>query len=164
MIQAEKNNLMRITKYILLFVLIIFCFSDCKKYSDDERRYWFYTPKCRILYNGGGWQLESVFVDGVDSGGVYCKTPPPAPACPAWNFGNKENKDNYVIGHNEGHWSFSNKKNNIIIKNEGGNGLPPLFISPQGTSQEWQIEKLTKKEFWIKTNYNGKEYYLKMSK
>ena len=40
---------MRISKYILLFLFIAFCFTDCKKYSGDNRFVHFRTAKSRLI-------------------------------------------------------------------------------------------------------------------
>ena len=166
---------MKISKYIwlriplkagLLFLFVAFCFSDCKKYSEDDVRYFSCSPKCRIV--GGrekGWRVESFLVNGEDSTGLYYIYSPPISGYVGYTFGRKQTgrSSAYYIGAANDcdcKWSFSNNKKNIVIEN--GGGRKPLFISPYGTSQEWEIKKLTNIAFWLKTNYNGKDYFLKL--
>ena len=149
------KNLLKIS--VVIFIASL-CLSDCKKYSEDDKCYFFCSPKCRLIEthtsHGKGWGLESVFVNGADSTTIY-----PIPS--DYSFGDNYNKDDYAISGKEGHWSFSNNNKIIIILNENG-GAPPLFLSPIGISVEWEIQKLTKNKFWLKTNYNNKAYYLKL--
>ena len=151
---------MKSFKLIFCFLFLAVCFSECKKYPEDDKRYFFRSPKHRLEpSNGiGYWEVESFFVDGVDSTSVYCH-----PACIIYHFGMRESWSTQGIGidyYLEGKWHFSNWKKNIVIENLGGK--KPLLVSPYDTSQEWEIQKLTKREFWIRTNYNNTEYYLKL--
>jgi hypothetical protein len=160
---------MKFKKYILLFLFIPFCITDCKKYPDDDKRYFFRTAKRRILYGArvGYWELESFFVNGADSTGMYCHSTTFGLSCVGYQFGDKMSGyssayfiSSYGPGTDDGKWSFTNSKKNIVIENRYGGGAKPLFIALG--SQEWEIQKLEGKEFWLKTNYNNKEYYLKL--
>ena len=155
---------MKSSKSIFAFLLFTICFYMCKKYPEDDSRYGGCSPKCRLVGKNGSrfWEVQSFLVNGEDSTGLYCyPTLPYLTGCRGYQFGRKESGGAYSIGSasaQSGKWGFTNHKKNIRI--ETGTGGKPLFLAPDFL--EWKIEKLEGGEFWIKTNYNNKEYYLKL--
>jgi len=144
---------MKTNIYILLFFLVVFCITDCKKYPEGPRIS-LRTKKIRIQ---GVWYTELFLVNGEDSTANYII---PYVNCGCYNIGPK-GYSIYKIGSQgrDGSWDFSNNKNNIVFYNNNGQGLPPLFV---GDKVEWVIQRLTDKQFWLKRNDNNKEYYLKL--
>jgi hypothetical protein len=144
---------MQYKKYIFLFFILVFCFSDCKKYTEGPA--FSLQPKTSRIR--AIWLLESFLVNGDDSTTTYCSL-----GCSGYTIGPKGHSV-YKIGPEgeSGRWEFSNNKNNIIVYNNMGFGKPPLFI---GDVVEWEIQRLTEKQFWLKRNYNSKTYYLKLKK
>ena len=62
-----------------------------------------------------------------------------------------------------GVWNFTdNKKDLTIYGNPSSNLGKTPFVT--FSSLDWEIQRLTDKQMWLKINYNGKEYYTKFKK
>ncbi|MBI3501443.1 MAG: hypothetical protein HY063_06575 [Bacteroidetes bacterium] len=140
---------MKYKKHILFFLLITFCITDCKKYPEGP---------CISLRGAtrrirGDWNVETVLIDNADSTGIGHNRG-------GYTIGYK-GEDYSKIGRNgrDGRLSFDGRTHIIVTRVYG---YPPLFLYPDDT--EWAIQRLTNKEFWLKTTYNNKEYYLKLKK
>ncbi len=62
-----------------------------------------------------------------------------------------------------GDWDFTNDKKDLTIHGIPSSNLGETpFIT--GLQVNWEIQRLTDKQMWLKVNYNGIEYYTKFNK
>lgn len=173
---------LRLSKTYLLFIFcaIIFCFTSCKKYSEDGEFPW-RTVEKRIE---GTYILDRYIVNNIDSTSLIppCnsfKSLPYTVADGHYYFKFKPfNSDGrkYVDGLDYpgdlgALWSLNGDKSVISIDYNGSkNYFPPFtkgrnILSPDWYSDDsWEIRKLTNKEFWIKMSVNNLTFEVHLTK
>ena len=149
-------------KYILLFLFIAFCFTECKKYPDGG---WimFNKPYKRLI--NVEWSVEYWEVNGIDSTSTFLSNPCHAGGINnTFHFTAKKGTQSFGGGCGvSGDFNFSKPYKNIEIIIDpylGGTPIPILAPFPASGTIEWNIRKLTDSEFWIKTNYSGNDYII----
>lgn len=156
-----------ISNSVAFFIVLTIIITTCKKYEEGPLIS-FRTANSRI---SGIWELESFIVDGIDSSATmksqvgectYGISPqgessfdntisggcPSAPPCPYYCF--------------SGRWNFNNNKRVEINIWSSPNGVIIPFLTTDKTI--WRILRLTNKEMWITTDYNGKTYEIRLNK
>ena len=64
-----------------------------------------------------------------------------------------------------GYWEFKNKKNDLHVHFDNNPGIAPASLGPYGANDiTWEIRRLKINQLWLKTNYQGREFYLKLKK
>jgi hypothetical protein len=155
----------------LLFPLLIFIGPSCKKYEDGP---WIslHSRQKRIE---GDWKLNQLLVDGADSTAlIYCDDKDSCPYFMHIFLSVKETETYGVIGRYRINGkvylslpllNFSSNKRKLIIG--GVNGGTTKFFGPifmQFDKVEWEIQRLSMNELWIKTVYGtqNKTYEVKL--
>lgn len=149
-------------KHLIFILLIIVTTSSCKKYEEDPFGIHFRSPYKRIY---GTWEVKSFMINNEESINIY----------------NDSCGCNFRF-HHEGSYQYLHLQDCILPGEIGGRPslendmnilvlnfsiFPPGFgIGPIDENEPiyWNILRLTNKEFWIKTNYNTKEYKMKLKK
>lgn len=167
----------RRTIYTLLIVFVLLCFTTCKKYP--ENTLWFKSASKAI---NADWNLVFFEINGNDSLNNNVKE----------ISSNKvrftlDNGNNFFLQHLggsikvegkpafSGFWAISkNKKEIEILFNYDLENYTNQYscicynfqnlFAVYNEKQTWQIQKLSKNEFWISTNYNGLKYELHFKK
>lgn len=150
-------------KKVLFFFLVIILYSGCKKYPDG--------PAISLLSKEGRltgeWDVEYFSINGYDSTS-YLKS---LPFYGKYFLSNeKEGKNNLFVYKNSvlpttpnynggGFWMFLNHKESVYI--HFNSYTPPSLGAFRAEDVVWEIRKLKSKELWLKTTYNGKEYFIK---
>lgn len=151
-------------KIFLLFIAAASVFIGCKKYEDGpiiSLR----SSKNRLL---GQHTLIKYTVDGVDSLesyhdslGIFFDF--------IYDKGNEANYCNITGSRKDGFsgdlywaWQFYKTKRILLITEAGSD---TKGIGPFGDKKtpEWEILRLKKNDVHMKTNYNGKEYYVELN-
>jgi len=141
-------------KIVLILIVISTITIGCSKYDRTLK-------KIYALYT-----IQKYEVDGIDSLDLYKKA-----LGLNFNFYYQEENDinclqitgitsTGVQSHYHALWSLN--EDNKTLKFRGAHLFYGLSTGPFGTgiNLQWQIVRLTNRYFEIKTNYNGKEYYL----
>ncbi len=161
MLQAKKY------RFCLICLSALFLFTTCKKYP--ENNLWFKNP-AKVLARGEGhpWILDYYSVNDLDSTasdflkvykeqGIVMIIKPGKSGDYIYN--------SFDVLH--GYWELANKKKNIdfrftmysFFSNSPSNSnylnQRNIFLE---SAFEWKINKLTKAQFWISTNYNSIKY------
>ncbi|OFY85695.1 MAG: hypothetical protein A3F72_12150 [Bacteroidetes bacterium RIFCSPLOWO2_12_FULL_35_15] len=159
-------------KKLLYTILVVIVITSCKKYPDGPLLSIF-TKEHRIV--NGDWIVDYFSINGNDSS-AYFKDPyygkyrfhqAHGDNDPTYEF----RCNNLIVNPNEGfsgHWAFTNNKKDIEISTStpfppNNSLMPPNNITLHQPCI-WAIQRLTMKDFWLKSNYNGKEYYLKLKR
>lgn len=169
-------NKFKVVYYLTLSFCFILALSTCKKYPENDL--WFKAPGKAI---DGSWQLELFEIDGNDSLNNNIKIISNSKV--KFSLLSKSKLINNVSGHIRveddyhfgGSWKLINNKKYIQIyftsDYEGSTNLVscPCYnfnniFAAYKTSINWKIEKLTKNQFWITTNYNGLNYEIHFKK
>ena len=146
---------------ILLFVFLAGGISTCKKYPDGP---WF-SLRTAMARVAGSWKVESYIVNGNDSTDVINSRLP----CEYIVRFSKPEKSSPgycsisctypLVGGGTGSWGFGENKTQLRIdgptNNPTSQAFPPLGFT-------WNIQRLTNKEMWLKTNYAGNDYYIEL--
>ena len=152
-------------KYAFLFIGIIFLISSsCKKYPDGPALS-IETKAYRIAGRvSKTWNIEYFSINGNDST-IYFKSP----YYGKYQFHRKrDGKANFAFISNhpdvfDGSWDFANSKNDIAFTLASSNVNPKNIMPPNNTFIIlWDIQRLTEKDLWLETTYNGREYYMKL--
>ena len=144
----------------ILFLAVVFItIAACKKYPDGPL-FSLTTKETRLCKE---WDVAYFSINGYDST-AYLRSQPfygtykferPAKGDPGRCFYYSANS----LYDGVGNWGFDNNKKSVAI--DGGSGYTG-YIGPYGPVRvEWDIMRLTQKELWLKTTYNGKEYFVK---
>lgn len=145
---------MNYKKHILFFLLLIFCFTDCKKYPDGPLVS-FRTKRARIA---GLWEVESFLVNGADSIALL--------SCKQYYFRGKDWQTISAFSCPgtifDGGFGFEDNKKVLFISGSSFDKGTTPFVT--NTSLRWDIQRLTNKQMWLKANLNNKEYYNKFKK
>ena len=158
---------MKLLKQITFFftAIILLTIAACKKYPDGPLIS-FQTKMYRLTNTN--WDVDSFIANGHDST-AYLKS--------QLFYGNyyfrKPESDNngrfaYHPLYNSncdgsGQWEFTNNKKSIIISaiySTFGH-IGPFRLDDSIAKVTWDIMRLTQKDLWLKTTYNGKEYFVK---
>lgn len=151
----------------IVIVLAIILITSCKKYPDGPLIN-FHSKEKRIV---GEWSVDYFSIDGVDSTG-YLQAQPYYGKYGISNEIDQGQKGlvffskdyptpnlnpNYTC---MGYWKFVNKKRSIYMhfRIYSAQGECGPFRANEIT---WDIYRLTDDDLWLKTNYNGKEYFVK---
>ena len=145
-------------KHSISIILIILVFAGCtKKYPEGGSR---------VNDIFGSYYLVGFTVDAVDSMDVIKASPFYCLDQNAFEF-SKQKKENIlrsgcsVFPHAT--WYISDDKKRIIITcspTSNTHSLYPL-VQNKNVSMAWDIQRITRDDFWIKAKINGKEYYFK---
>ncbi len=141
--------------YFSLFVIII-SLTACKKYEESP---WlsFRTAEARIC---GKWTVENYYENGADRFKDFEGEPL---YCSQYEFTDVNHASESIYttvisgckGPVQSGWWLLNDKNQKLSL------TLRLYDNPQHpleTHSVWRILRLTKKEFWIETTFNGKTY------
>jgi hypothetical protein len=144
---------------ILFTVFAIVIIGACKKYPDGPILS-VHTKTERIAgraarFPGKGWDVTYFSVNGYDSTSylksqsVYRK------------YAFVRDHDGYygegTFGR-DGHWQFDSNKEKLSLSINVNGPIGPYLAN----YVSWDIRRLTEKDLWLKTDYNGKEYFLKL--
>lgn len=151
-------------KISLIFSALSFLFLlGCKKYPDGPLAS-IYTKKHRLV---GEWEVDYFAINGYDSTSYvrslpyfgkigFYKTEDSHGRCTFSYFSNNYDYKTF------GYWEFKNNKNDIYIHQVSLNPPINFSIGPYGAGDAtWDIMRLKDKELWLKSNYDGKEYFIK---
>lgn len=151
----------KLKQIALLFTgIALVTISSCKKYPEGPLIS-FHSKEHRVV---GTWIVDYYSINGYDSTG-YLQA---QPYYGKYIF-NKQKGDvsadftlisNNNIYFSGGSWRFTNKKKDLNIQQ-----FPPyqFYTNPYIASVvTWEIRRLTDADLWLKTNYNGKEYFMKL--
>ena len=153
----------KLKQITLLFIVIAFITSSsCKKYPDGPLLS-LHSKEHRIV---GTWIVDYYSINGYDSTsylqsqlyyGKYIF------------YSKKSSTPNLFLFESNiyctsGHWKFTNNKKDLSIDQTNGCSPLPQFNTTPYTASEvnWEIRRLTDADLWLKTNYNGKEYFMKL--
>jgi hypothetical protein len=153
---------MKYRKYILLFLFIAFCLTDCKKYPEGPRIS--LTSKVKRVL--GNYRVESFLIDGADSTSQL--------TCLKYSF--YRSKEHQLlkslectgVGIGEADWKFENHHKELYISVELGKmsktPFPGNACMQLCSVLSWEIQRLTEKEMWLKVESGGREYYVKFKR
>jgi len=145
------------------------CTTACKKYPDGPLLS-FETKMNRIAgIETKQWNVDYYSINGYDST-AYLQA---QPYYGQYSFYSKKSKypntfgclSNNNIYCTHGGWEFNNSKNDMHILQ---NYICSIPISQFNTNPyiasdvTWEIRRLTDSDLWLKTTYNGKEYFMKL--
>ena len=138
---------MKISKYILLFLFFIFCFTDCKKYPEGPLVS--FTSKVKRVL--GDYEVEAFLVDGADSTSQL--------TCLKYRFYRDQNKQLLNSPEcsggstgNGGDWNFENHHKNlhiyfsISIGSIAKTPFPNTGSLSSDSELSWEIQKLTQSQ------------------
>jgi hypothetical protein len=149
-------------KIILLFIAFVFILTaSCKKYPDGPLLN-IYSKASRI---DGTWDVEYFSINGYDST-AYLKS---VGFYGRYKFSNKKDGLELFAMYSAaniytkvGYWKFQNKKKDLYIHFDVYSGLPNVSLGPYGANDVvWEIRRLKTHELWLKTVYEGREFYVK---
>ncbi len=151
-----------------LFILIGIFPISCKKYEEGP---WF---SFRGVDNRieGFWELEYLFINDVDStaavksqlcdGLLELSIPYQLNHQGEW----KISPDTNVCKQCKGDWAFSKDKKTLYIGRSNTDTCEFNFVGPFLSSNyvNWEIEKLTFKQLWLSTVFNGQNCWAHFKK
>ena len=153
----------KLKQIALLFIVIAFITSSsCKKYPDGPLLS-LHSKEHRIV---GTWIVDYYSINGYDSTSylqgqpyygkyIFYKRKPDGD-----DYAEFVLLDNNNIYVSDGHWFFTNNKKNIDIDQSP---LTQFYMNPYiARAISWEIRRLTVSDLWLKTTYNGKEYFMKL--
>lgn len=135
---------MRSMKLIILQCVVCLFISSCKKYPDGPLIS-LRTKQARITAR---WQMEKYLVNGADS------TEKLNPGNSKYNIAFEE-KQVFTDANINGYWEFKEKKEAVRLYNFANTAVPYEFGLILSGDCEWKILRLTKKEFWLETDFQG---------
>lgn len=151
-------------KKLIFVILIIAAINEgCKKYEEGPT-FSLRSAKNRLY---GSYTLIKYMVDGQDSltlyndsiGTNFCFSKDPGNIHDICLITGDRKDGIYMSIYWQ--WSLENRNRNLIIKVGTGNtGIGPFGF---GKKPEWEILRLTNREVKMKTNFNGKEYYVELN-
>lgn len=156
---------------IILFFIISIVLGACKKYPEDDAIS-FKKAEKRVK---GSYKIDFIRIDGYDSTNYYkniweqmCNNNFEFHFRLSGGFSGleifaSERKPPYnpICFQYHGYWDLRQHKNILITRLFGGDDVwGPL----RARYVSWEIRKLYKNEFWIETNYNGKNWFVKLKK
>lgn len=156
---------MKVLKLVLfsLIFIMLFAISGCKKYEDGPLIS-LRTKEARLT---GEWDVEYFSINGYDSTS-YLKS---QSFYGKYLFGKDEihnkklfvykNSSTVIPNYNgDGYWMFLNHKESVYIHYDYLTSGPT--VGPfRANDITWEIKRLKNKELWLKTQYAGKEYFVK---
>lgn len=146
---------------ILLIASVSFLIESCKKYEDGPLlNIW---PKATRL--DGTWDVEYFSINSYDST-AYLKS---KPFYGHYTFSTKKDGLELFAMYSAkniytklGYWEFQNRKKDLYIHFDVFQGNPNISLGPYGANDVvWEIRRLKLKELWLKTVYDGREFYVK---
>jgi len=148
--------------YLLtLFALSLLLINSCKKYEDGPLLS-LHTKKHRIM---GTWDVEYFSINNFDSTS-YLKG---QPFYGMYSFGKGDLWGNpgpagyqSETSYLSGNWRFEEKKEAIHITFNSYLSSDNRRVGPYRADDViWDIRRLTEKELWLATSFNGKDYLVK---
>jgi hypothetical protein len=148
------------------FLLVLFLFAGCTKYPDGGHAITFRGLNNKIL---GKWKINSFTVDGADSLN-FLKSDPGF--CSDYQlefsrddiFGNRMESPCAHFGNN--YWGVTDDKAQfklVFHTDTSSAKLFPIQLNEYKTVL-WTIDRLTRKDFWLKINFANKNYELKLER
>lgn len=142
-------------KNIFLFFFLILLFG-CKKYPEGGYR---------DIYVYDEWDVEYFSINGFDSTS-YLKN---QPFYGKYFFSNeKEGSNDLFVYKNstsstnyngDGYWMFLNHRGSVYVHFNNYSG--PSLGAYRAKDVVWEIRRLKHHQLWLKTVYNGKEFFVK---
>ncbi len=148
------------------FVIALFLLGGCKKYAEGGKVGGLTGTAQRIA---GDYEIISFTVNGNDSLAALTSHPGYCAGLKI-EFERNQGESNIVkpsCGMSPlNSWRATDDRKQIEITCTSTVGATSLsvILSNQNLMLPWDIQKLTKKEFWITTSYNNNSYYLKMKR
>jgi len=144
------------------------CTTACKKYPDGPLLS-FETKMNRIAgIETKQWNVDYYSINGYDST-AYLQA---QPYYGQYSFYSKKSKNpnGFFFSSNNstdaasGDWKFVNNKEdlNILLTFHSPSFLQFNTNPYIGRDVTWKIRRLTDSDLWLKTTYNGKEYFMKL--
>lgn len=165
---------MRKIQINILVTLVSLLLFGCKKYPENT----LILKRPFVLISAHPWYLEQFTVNGSDStnhnsrvfvtGGLWFEEHPDSKLFKKYSDRIRIENDHHYTGS----WDLSSNKKEIRIKLLSDfNGFTNDTTCPcynylnifvvYNKELTWKIEKLSKKQFWLSTQYNGTDYYIK---
>ena len=147
--------------YLLsLFLVGLFFETSCKKYPNGPLLS-LHSKEHRIV---GTWIVDYYSINGYDSTS-YLQGQPYYGKCVFYkqkgdysaDFVLVSNDNNYF---SSGSWWFTDNKKDLKIQQST---FQQFYMNPYIAGLiTWEIRRLTVSDLWLKTTYNGKEYFMKL--
>ncbi len=123
--------------------------NSCKKYPEDDKRYWFKSPVCRLYNPSRKWEIYRYYINGSDSTNnsrqlIFITVS-------KYKTGINFNSGGVIIGSME----LVNNKNTMRVTISLINGYTNPFLYPK---TDWKIKELTEKVLKISASFNGINY------
>ena len=147
-----------------LFIFVLLVFAGCKKYPDGGHALTFKGLTNKII---GKWKITSFTVDGADSLD-FLRSDPDFCTDYQLEFSRDEILGNIMqspcshFGNN--YWGVTDDKAQLKLVFHADSSAATLFPVQLNAYKTvlWDIERLVRHEFWIKTNLGNKEYEMKL--
>ena len=168
--QCNNKINMVIKKKIVFALLFIVFFIGCKKYPDGPLADTYKLEK-KIA---GLWAIENLKVNGIDSTSNIkydsCHYDYPVVFFLDDHRGDYEKALGLACNGFKGkntYWEVTNRKRYLTLRYvyyKNSNELYPIILNVDATIN-WKIMRFVeKKQLWLKSNINNKEYYIKLIK
>ena len=158
-------------KILVCCLITILFFTTCKKYPDGP------VFSLRTVLNrlAGTYELDKFIVNDIDSTNLVppCNqrtTLEHTTSDGRYYFKFDRHANIYGLDANGAYFLSSDKKNIAISYNNGNNYNPPftqgrnILYPVKQSNGEWQIRRLTNKEFWIKAEFSGLTFEVHLKK
>ena len=144
-------------------LLVIIFYSGCKKYPDGP----LISLSSKEGRISGHWDVEYFSINGYDST-TYLRS---QPFYGRYFFSTEQdNRKNFFTYKNSilpatpnyngiGFWMFLEHKEALYVHFDLY--TPPALGPYRAADVTWEIRRLKSKELWLKTTYEGKEYFVK---
>ena len=149
----------------ILYTLVLLLFFAACKYEDGPAIS-FRSKRVRL---NGIWSFNEVNVDGIDSTEAYQQRFIKINILSnheLWKLYSRDARMNFFTSNSfiTAFGIFTESDKHLSINFDGNNIPNPPALGPIGGSdlQDWEILKLSNKEFWFKTSYNSREYIFKL--
>jgi hypothetical protein len=148
------------------FIVAMILLGGCKKYAEGGKVGGFTGTDQRIA---GDYEIISFAVNGNDS--LTALTSHPG-YCAGLKIKFERNQGGTNIvkpscgTYPSNSWRVTDDRKQVEITCSSTTGATSLsaILSNQNLMLPWDIQKLTKEEFWITTTYDNNSYYLKLKK
>ncbi len=148
-------------KVLIWLLLSVIAFSGCKKYTDDDKRYFFKSPQKR-LSTPGSWKLFGYYINGADSSmTLFNKYSSVNSNIPGQKFivlavdGRQKKVVTYNSGLGHGSMELIEHKERLRISITSNSGWYNPFINE---ITDWDIKELTIERLTI-TGHIGNDFF-----
>lgn len=161
--------------FLISIILVTLLFSGCKKYDEGPK---FSLRSVKNRLTNGDWELEKLTVAGIDSTDEYSLIEfnlqidaSEGLDSKNYTFDLSYTYQGQLVKVTNGDIDFQKEGDVIIFKPYYDYYTTyyysPIFYEYDTTTNneiEWDIEKLTNKEFWLKTKVNNQIVEMKLTK